>query len=591
MVNKATVAEAVTDKLLEESIDKEVQRIIDLESKQYQFNFSGLISSIFYLIIFIALGLPIWYKTTTPERWPMPDVSTLMVRSQTLTHYYKISVVFLDSTELTNPSSQFDISRLRSFLQNNHGRRQSYDRSLSFVNDWTVRNAFEKELKASEFDNSTSNVLNLLDQSFAKDDIQMINSIVFYILPRNYKADSFVNFGQYKAIFVDLNHMPIPVEEEGEDAHSILGSELNRQIELVQAISESFYSYQPGDNDQNIMLLLARNFDFIFDVIYEDEDNISEMPNDETYLQSRKLRHKKLINNIDKLIENFYTNRFNFANYFQINFITQVLHYVLPEDFISSKLIKDNNGTGRLIPVSIVHSMLNRIESRRVEHDNDKSFHLTLFVTSQKNGPLKFYDKSSDTKSSLITTPFRGSILILNQNELAELFVGFHQLIRTFFRIGPNSLSQQNLGQFFTQIEIESIIHALVQKHILKTLNSLESTEKLLKKVSNMVIEKNIAERMHMSLDDSLRAAQLLGENGDVRKAYQYSSTAYSLSEKAFFDPSLLSLLYFPDDQKYAIYLPLFLPICLPLVANIRLYVRLWRYLHSKSKIDKVKNE
>lgn len=37
-------------------------------------------------------------------------------------------------------------------------------------------------------------------------------------------------------------------------------------------------------------------------------------------------------------------------------------------------------------------------------------------------------------------------------------------------------------------------------------------------------------------------------------------------AEKAFFDDKMVSMLYFPDEHKYAIYTPLFGPLALPLV-------------------------
>ena len=38
--------------------------------------------------------------------------------------------------------------------------------------------------------------------------------------------------------------------------------------------------------------------------------------------------------------------------------------------------------------------------------------------------------------------------------------------------------------------------------------------------------------------------------NGNLRQAYQDAQVSLVCAEKAFFDPSLLALLYFPDDQK-----------------------------------------
>ena len=43
---------------------------------------------------------------------------------------------------------------------------------------------------------------------------------------------------------------------------------------------------------------------------------------------------------------------------------------------------------------------------------------------------------------------------------------------------------------------------------------------------------------------------------GDLSKSYDDSVEEIVLAENAFFDKSLLELLYFPDDQKYAIYIP-----------------------------------
>lgn len=58
-------------------------------------------------------------------------------------------------------------------------------------------------------------------------------------------------------------------------------------------------------------------------------------------------------------------------------------------------------------------------------------------------------------------------------------------------------------------------------------------------------------------------------EAGNLNFALQYSKEAILASQTAFFDPSLLHLLYFPDDQKFAIYIPLFLPMCVPIVLSL----------------------
>jgi hypothetical protein len=44
-------------------------------------------------------------------------------------------------------------------------------------------------------------------------------------------------------------------------------------------------------------------------------------------------------------------------------------------------------------------------------------------------------------------------------------------------------------------------------------------------------------------------------------EAVAESRFAVGDAESAFFDPTMVSLLYFPDEHKYAVYMPLFTPI------------------------------
>jgi GPI-anchor transamidase subunit S len=53
---------------------------------------------------------------------------------------------------------------------------------------------------------------------------------------------------------------------------------------------------------------------------------------------------------------------------------------------------------------------------------------------------------------------------------------------------------------------------------------------------------------------------------------------ALEYAEKAFFDDKMVSMLYFPDEHKYAIYTPLFGPLALPLVmALLKELQAIWR--------------
>ena len=68
-------------------------------------------------------------------------------------------------------------------------------------------------------------------------------------------------------------------------------------------------------------------------------------------------------------------------------------------------------------------------------------------------------------------------------------------------------------------------------------------------------------------------------------RSYKDSAEALVLSENAFFDKSLLELLYFPDDQKYAIYIPYFLPVGFPVILSMKSLIKFAKE-YRKTKTD-----
>ena len=55
------------------------------------------------------------------------------------------------------------------------------------------------------------------------------------------------------------------------------------------------------------------------------------------------------------------------------------------------------------------------------------------------------------------------------------------------------------------------------------------------------------------------------------------SARALTLSSRAFFNPGMLALLYFPAEHKAAVYTPLFASVAVPLIAAVVREVAAWR--------------
>lgn len=63
------------------------------------------------------------------------------------------------------------------------------------------------------------------------------------------------------------------------------------------------------------------------------------------------------------------------------------------------------------------------------------------------------------------------------------------------------------------------------------------------------MINDDVGASINSAVDSIQRASELM-QKGDLVAAYKMSQSAFLAAETAFMEPSLLALLYFPDDQK-----------------------------------------
>ncbi|KAI8513114.1 hypothetical protein Bbelb_097530 [Branchiostoma belcheri] len=119
-----------------------------------------------------------------------------------------------------------------------------------------------------------------------------------------------------------------------------------------------------------------------------------------------------------------------------------------------------------------------------------------------------------------------------------------------------------------TDWEYDHLLRVRTVENVATATATLASLSQLLGEIGNIVINDDIARQVYLAVDAIREAQRLLGA-GELTAAFQASKAAILSSEKAFFDPSLLELLYFPEDQKFAIYIPLFLPMSVPVLMSV----------------------
>ncbi|KAF9203540.1 hypothetical protein BGZ49_006295 [Haplosporangium sp. Z 27] len=201
-----------------------------------------------------------------------------------------------------------------------------------------------------------------------------------------------------------------------------------------------------------------------------------------------------------------------------------------------------------------------------------------------KSGPSS---PRSNTNSFLI--PRWGGIAILNRDnntiispqvitekELEPLMKVFLTQLRDLMGLTDLSAARTPFPIIFhkasneapTAWELDNLLRRRATENLVDSLATLTSLARLVEDTPNMVVLDHIHKDVVDALKDIEQSCQRLSAQQYVT-ALAASRDALVKSETAFFDPTMVSMLYFPDEHKYAIYMPLFVPISVPLVMAV----------------------
>ncbi|KAM4044500.1 GPI transamidase component PIG-S [Anomaloglossus baeobatrachus] len=212
-----------------------------------------------------------------------------------------------------------------------------------------------------------------------------------------------------------------------------------------------------------------------------------------------------------------------------------------------------------------------------------------LYVPEYFHSPL--YIQGKDGKkvpSNAFHSPRWGGIMVYNVDygnpddlqfpvhvdiDMVKVMEVFLTQLRLLLGISKAYVSEsyqvENPGnEGLTDWELDKLLWTRAVENIATVTTTLTSLAQLLDQIGNIVINDNVASEVYNSVSSAQIALSEL-EAGRLENAFKASKEAITSSEKAFFDPSLLHLLYFPDDQKFAVYIPLFLPMAVPILLSL----------------------
>lgn len=108
---------------------------------------------------------------------------------------------------------------------------------------------------------------------------------------------------------------------------------------------------------------------------------------------------------------------------------------------------------------------------------------------------------------------------------------------------------------------------------LLKASGTMGSLARLTLALPSISIPQSVAEGVHTTIEHLRKACDGLGGKEGLENAI----IAEEAAEKAFFEKSMVGQVYFPDEHKVAVYMPLLGPVGVPLVMGVLKQFKAWR--------------
>jgi len=536
-------------------------------------------------LVCVGIGVPIWWRTTEVHRASLSHSEIEALPSTPLSSLVEMEVVVAASPDVVSRSKMALLGqRLKEKMEASTGMKSP---TLSISYRGQVRSASDAELSVV---NSATNVAVLDEQLQAlRAPDADVGKILIFLVSASLIAFDQPRVGRFRAAFLPLNDQDeltsyIPVIDQL--ARSVFVSE--------DAVFHAYHNARgtmrlKADKESMRALKSSVEYQMTFTLLHAEprEDRVVTWDIEgatNAYLQPL----------IDQL-----------RPYVNIRVDSQVLYYVtLPMrpqyDAIHSRYF--------LTTADLPH-IVNPIEAKLVSHVSScPIMNFLVYVPPPEHSPLYIVDESGEmVESNAFISARWGGMMIVNPPEFskplltnddggaeeippdpsihAEVSLDMHPIMEVFLSqirsllhfdarpADPESvvaglIIDDPLDGALTEWERDAWLRRRGLENIATSAATLKSLSDLLDKVQNIVINDEIGLQVETSLRACQRAMEALSKNR-LSEAYVASKEALDNSEKAFFDPSLLEHLYFPDDQKFAIYMPLFLPIGLPIAASL----------------------
>ncbi|KAF8814792.1 hypothetical protein BYT27DRAFT_7081680 [Phlegmacium glaucopus] len=220
---------------------------------------------------------------------------------------------------------------------------------------------------------------------------------------------------------------------------------------------------------------------------------------------------------------------------------------------------------------------------------NDPVLHFILFIPSAERRPLDILKKDGGrSASNAFLLPQWGGIIIhnppLSNVQSADLspqdanlyFSSFSNQLLALLGVAklPPGLERSNLDAL-SDWQLDALLRRRTFENAQGSQDTLLSIVKLIDRIDSMPIGEDVRDDVQNALYSLTKMFD--SSSKSLHQAFTYSAEALSLASRAFFNPGMLALLYFPAEHKYAVYTPLFASAIIPLAVAALREIIAWR--------------
>lgn len=201
------------------------------------------------------------------------------------------------------------------------------------------------------------------------------------------------------------------------------------------------------------------------------------------------------------------------------------------------------------------------------------TINMVLYVPSPSQSPLLLENGGNSW-----TIPQWGGVRILNPNntqttrlttsDLEPVMLTFADQLMSLLGVPPTPPS--------LALRISRLKRERATSLILSASSTLGALVRLTHKLESIAIPASVATSVDLTLHH-LEAACSSLRQGEYQLALENARVAEAEAEKAFFEPSMVGQVYFPDEHKVAVYVPLLGPMAVPLVMSALKELKGWR--------------